>query len=115
MFIVVPFASSTGKAIVAEADLHRGDFLSEKGCRHKLVVSTSFWSWLLNVSSVLTSLKYTATIFVGCYCVLGTMTAHGCFKFLILVLMFLKYVFLCLSLMRSFVVQFFSFFRTLCG
>ena len=38
-------------------------FLSENSCRHKLVVSTSFWSWLLNVSSVLTSLKYTATIF----------------------------------------------------
>ena len=38
-------------------------FLSEKSCRHKLVVSTSFWSWLLNVSSVLTSLKYTAAIF----------------------------------------------------
>ena len=30
---------------------------------HKLVVSTSFWSWLLNVYSVLTSLKYTATLF----------------------------------------------------
>ena len=38
-------------------------FLSEKSCRHKLVVSNSFWSWLLNVSSILTSLKYTATIF----------------------------------------------------
>ena len=35
--------------------------LSERICRHKLVVSTSFWSWLLNVSSVLTSMKYTAT------------------------------------------------------
>ena len=28
-----------------------------------MVVSTSFWSWLLNVSSVLISLKYTATVF----------------------------------------------------
>ena len=37
--------------------------LSERICRHKLVVSTSFWSWLLNVSSVLTSLKTTATFF----------------------------------------------------
>ena len=53
---------STGLAIVAEANLCCGDFLSEEG-RHKLVVSTSFWSWLLNVSSVLTSLKDTATIF----------------------------------------------------
>ena len=63
MFIVVPFISSLGLAIVAEADLRCGDFLSEESCRHKLVVSTSFWSWLLNVSSVLTSLKYTATFF----------------------------------------------------
>ena len=39
--------------------------LSERSCRHKLVVSTSFWSWLLNVSSVLISLKYTATLFWG--------------------------------------------------
>ena len=44
-------------------DLRCGDFLSEKSCRHKLVVSTSFWSWLLNVSSVLTSLKFTAKFF----------------------------------------------------
>ena len=63
MFIVVPFINSTGLAIVTEADLRCGDFLSEKSFRHKLVVSTSFWYWLLNVSSVLTSLKYTATIF----------------------------------------------------
>ena len=34
-----------------------------KICRHKLVVSTSFWSWLLNVSSVLTSLKFTDPLF----------------------------------------------------
>ena len=62
VFIVFPFVNSTKLAIVAEADLRCGDFWSEKSC-HKLVVSTSFWSWLLNVSSVLTSFKYTATIF----------------------------------------------------
>ena len=62
--MVVPFINSTGLAIVAEANLRCGDFLSEKSCL-KLVVSTSFWSWLLNVSSVLTSLKNTATIFLG--------------------------------------------------
>ena len=62
VFFVVPFISSTGLAIVAEANLRCGDFLSDKSC-HKLVVSTSFWSWLLSVSSVLTYLKYTATIF----------------------------------------------------
>ena len=63
MFIVTPFIDSTDLATVAEADMRCVDFLSEKSCRHKLVVSTSFWSWLLNVSSVLTSLKYTATVF----------------------------------------------------
>ena len=48
--------------IVAEVDLRSGDFLSEKSCRHKLVVSTSFWSWLLNAPSVSTSLKYAALL-----------------------------------------------------
>ena len=43
MFIVIPFIRSTGLAIVAEADLLCGNFLSEKSCRDKLVVSTSFW------------------------------------------------------------------------
>ena len=66
VFIVVLFISSTRLAIVAEADLLCGTFLSEKSCRHKLVVSISFWSWLLNASSVLTSLKSTATNFLGC-------------------------------------------------
>ena len=63
VLIDVPFIILYGVATVAEADLRCGEFLSEKNCRHKLVVSTSFWYWLLNVSSVLTSLKYTATIF----------------------------------------------------
>ena len=58
-----PFIDSTDLAIVQEAELRCGDFLSEKSCRHKLVLSTGFWSWLLNVSSVLTYLKYTAAIF----------------------------------------------------
>ena len=34
MILVVPFFSSTGLAIVAEANLPSGDFLSEKICRH---------------------------------------------------------------------------------
>ena len=65
MFVVVPILNSTDLATVLEADLLCDSFLSEKSCRHKLVVSTSFWSWLLNVSSVLTSLKYTAIFFLG--------------------------------------------------
>ena len=40
-----------------------GDFFSEESCRQKLVVSTSFWSWLLNASSVLTSLKWAVLLF----------------------------------------------------
>ena len=63
VFNFVPFINSTGLAIVAKADLCCGEFLSEKSCCHKLVVSISFWSWLLNVSSVFTSLKYKATLF----------------------------------------------------
>ena len=63
VFVVVQFINSTGLAIVAEADLHCGDFLTEKSCRHKLVVYSSCLYRLLKVSSVLTSLKYTATIF----------------------------------------------------
>ena len=63
VFIVVPFINSDGVATVPEADLRCDEFLSEKSCRHKLVVSLCFWYWLLNVSSVLTSLKFTATIF----------------------------------------------------
>ena len=63
VFIVVPFINSTKLAIVAEEDLRCGDFLSEESCRHKLVVSTSFWSWLLNVSPILTSFIYAALLF----------------------------------------------------
>ena len=91
MFIIIPFISSTGLAIVAEADLLCGNFLSEKRCRHNLVVSTSFWSWLLNVSSVLRSLKYTATFFG----LLMHCRVHASTRFLFLVFMFLKYVFFC--------------------
>ena len=92
MFIIVPFINSTGLAIVAEADLRCGDFLSEKNCRHKLVISTSVWSRLLNVSSVLTIKKYSDTFLVY-YCAVGLLTVHGGTKFLNLVFMFLKYVF----------------------
>ena len=55
---MVPFLKSTGLAIVAEADLGCDGFLSKLqiGC-YKLVVSTSFWSWLLKVSSVSTTKK----------------------------------------------------------
>ena len=71
MFIVVPFLNSNGLAVVAEVDLRCADFLSEKSCRYKLVVSTSFLSRLLNVSSVLTSLKYDALLF-------GLLMRFGC-------------------------------------
>ena len=54
--------NSAGLAIVAGADLRCGDCFFEESC-HKLVVSTSFWSWLLNVSSILTYFKYTVLLF----------------------------------------------------
>ena len=44
MFIVVPFISSAGSAIVAEASLRCGDFLSEKIVVTVLAVFLSFWS-----------------------------------------------------------------------
>ena len=66
MFIVVPFINSNRLAIVAEVDLRCGDFLSEERCRHKLVVSNSFLPWRLKVSSVLTSLKCEALLFLVC-------------------------------------------------
>ena len=43
MLIVVPFISSTGLAIVADADFRCGDYLSEKSCRH----STGSFSFFL--------------------------------------------------------------------
>ena len=42
MFFVVPFIDSTGLAIVAEADLRCGDFLSEKVFVTVLAVFLSF-------------------------------------------------------------------------
>ena len=111
MFIVVPFINSTGLAIVAEADLRCGDFLSEESCRHKLVVSTSFWSWLLNVSSVLTSLKYAALLFwfVNALWVWWPSCDFWAFVFGFYASEICH--FLCLSLMRCFVVQIFFIFQ----
>ena len=63
MFIVVFFISSTKLATIAEANFLGGTFLVRKGCRYKSVVSTSFWSRLLNVSSVLTTKKYIDNFF----------------------------------------------------
>ena len=113
VFIVVPFISSTRLAIVAEADLLCGVFLSEKNCRHKLVVSTTFWSWLMNASSVLTSLKWAALIFWLVNALWVCWMFMGFLDFGVYVSEIL--LFLCLFLMRSFVVQFFSFSRTVCG
>ena len=61
MLIVINLINSNGAMVVVLANMRWSVFVSIK--LHKLVVSTSFWSWLLNVSSVLTSLKYTATFF----------------------------------------------------
>ena len=82
---------------------------------HKLVVSTSFWSWILNASSVSTSLKYASLLFWF------VIALWVCWLFLeFWGLDFGVYVseiclFLCSTLMRFFVVQIFSFSRTVCG
>ena len=79
-----------------------------------MVVSTSFWSWLLNVSSVLTSLNYTAMFFWLLICCGNAEGSWSC-EFLILDLMFLKYVFFVLTLDAIFCGKIFSFFRAVCG
>ena len=66
MFIVVSFISSLGLAIVAEADLLCGIFLSEKTCRYKSVVSTSFWSRLVKVFFSFDIFKINSDNFSGC-------------------------------------------------
>ena len=88
---------------------------SERSCRHKLVVSTSFWSWLLNASSVLKSMKYTATFFWVVNALWVCWQFMGALSFWFSSWCFWNMSFLCLFLMRSFVVNFFSFFRILCG
>ena len=47
MFIIVPFISSTGLVVVAEANLRCGDFLSEKSSRH----STGSFSLFLDLTT----------------------------------------------------------------
>ena len=94
VFIVVPFINSTGLAIVAEADLCCGEFLSEKSCCHKMVVSNSSWYWLLNFSSILTSLKYTATIF-GFFIHRGHADCSWWCSVFDFVFLFMKYVIFC--------------------
>ena len=84
-------------------------FLSEKSCRHKLVASTSFWSWLLNASSILTSLKYAALLFwfVNALWVCWLFMGFLNFGFYVSE----TCLFLCSSLMRFFVVQCFFIFE----
>ena len=53
MFIGVPFIISTGLAIVAEANLRRGDFLSEK---FLFFFFLSFWSGLRDIPRVFINL-----------------------------------------------------------
>ena len=74
MFIVVRLIKSPGLAIVAEANLRCGDFLSEKVVVTVLAVF-SFWSWLPDIPWVFINLK-TALPFLGlimlCLLVNGT-------------------------------------------
>ena len=72
-------------------------FFSEKSCRHKMVVSTSFWSWLLNVSSVLTTKKYIDRFFGVVNVLMRCGHAGGSWEYYILILVFmiLKFVIFC--------------------
>ena len=105
--IFVPFINYTRLAIVSEANLHCGDFFSEKMC-HKLVISTSFWSWLLSVFSASTSLNTRRRFFLGCKCVVDLLKIHESTNFLILYFMFSETcLFLWSSSMRVFDQNFF--------
>ena len=88
--------------IVAEADLLCGDFLSEESCRHKLLVSTSFWLVLTTECFFSFDIfEIHSAAFLVCYCNVGMLTDHGSITFLFLFFMCLKYVFfLCSALMR---------------
>ena len=99
---------STEVAIVAEANMS-WSVLSQKSC-HKMVVSTSFWSWLLNVSWVFTSLKFTATLF---WFIMTCRFVDDSWEHFVLDFhcTFLKYDCLCSSLMLFFVVQVFFIFQ----
>ena len=90
-------------------------FFIRKNCRHKLVVSTIFWSWLLNVSSVLTTKKIHCDIFFGLLKRCGQ--AGASWEYYVFDFGFYDSEichFLCLFLMRSFVVQFFFHFSGHC-
>ena len=135
MIIVVPFINSTGLAIVARRICAVVIFYPKKpkSCHHKLVVFTSFWSWLLNVSSVLSWLLNVSSVlscllkvysifelhserFLGCYCVVDMLKVYGTTDFLIL-FFYVSEISLLLrsTLMRFFVVQTFSFLKTVWG
>ena len=82
-----------------------------KSCRHKLVVSTSFWSWLLKFFQFW-HLWITQRQFFWFWCVVGMLKVNRNTNFLVFVF-FVSEIshFLCLSLMRSFVVQIFFIFQ----
>ena len=92
MFIVVPFSSSTGLAIVAEASLRCGDFFPKKVVT-VLAVFLSFWSWLPDIPCFHKFEKQSCffgvdnAFFTG-WCYLGVL--NNCFQFFLS-----NHVFLC--------------------
>ena len=105
MFIVVPFISSTGLVVVAEANLRCGNFLPEKVVVTVLVVFLSFWFWLPEIPWVFMRLNDSAAfsgLIMHCLFVIGT------WKRLVFDFSFFSVEschFMCLSVMRFFSLQ----------
>ena len=113
MFLVVPFISSFGLAIIAEANLHCGDFLSEKFVT-VLAVFLSFWSWLIDFPCFhkfesQSCLFGVDNAFRTCWCYLGVLNSW--FQFFSVE----SCLFMCQSVMRFFSLQVFPFLITVSG
>ena len=115
MFTVVPFISSTGLAIVAEANLRFGDSLSEKNCRHStgsfsiFLVLTPRHSLSFHKFEKQSCLFGVDNAFFTCCCYLGVL--YNCCQFVSVE----SCLFMCLSVIRFLSLQVFPFLITASG
>ena len=115
MPIVVSFINSTGLVVVSEASLRSGDFLSEKSCRQ----STGSFSFFL-VSTTRHSMSFHK--FERQSCLFGVDKAFllvdvswECLIFDFRFFSMESTLFMCLSVMRFFVLQVSKFLNTVSG
>ena len=107
VFIVVSLINSNRIAIVAEANLRCGDFLSKTSCPHSTARFPFFWSWLPDIPWIFTNLKGAAFLRLTRHCLL----VNGTWECLV----FDFNLFMCLSVMRFFSLQVFPFLITVSG